>query len=72
MAVLDAMGLLPEGEPFVNESLIGSLYRGRIVGRTQVGDHPAIVPEVEATAWITGEHAFFVDDDDPLRDGLTL
>ena len=33
MAVLDAMGLLPEGEPFVDEGLSGSLLRGRVAGR---------------------------------------
>jgi proline racemase len=71
MAVLDAMGLLPDGERFVNESLIGSLYRGRIVRRTQVGAQPAIVPEIEATAWITGEATFYLDEDDPLKDGFT-
>ena len=72
MAVLDAMGLLPEGALFVNESLIGSLYRGRIVRRTQVGEIAAIIPEIEGAAWITGEHAFYLDEDDPLRDGFRI
>jgi proline racemase len=72
MAVLDAMGLLPPDQAFVHESLIGTLFRGRIVRRTQVGDVPAIVPEIEGSAWITGEHTFLVDDEDPLRDGFRL
>jgi trans-L-3-hydroxyproline dehydratase len=72
MAVLDAMGLLPDREAFVHESLIGSLCRGRIARRTQVGETPAIVPEIEATAWITGEHTFAIDEDDPLRDGVRV
>jgi proline racemase len=72
MAVLDAMGLLPDGQTFVHESLIGSLYRGRIVRRTQVGELPAIVPQIEGAAWITGEHTFYVDDDDPLKEGFTV
>ena len=72
MAVLDAMGLLPEHEVFVHESLIGSLFRGRIARRTQVGEFAAIVPEVEGTATITGEHTFFIDDDDPLKDGFLV
>ena len=72
MAVLDAMGLLPEHDAFVHESLIGSLFRGRILRRTQVGDLPAIIPQIEGTAWITGEHTFYVDDDDPLKDGFRL
>jgi trans-L-3-hydroxyproline dehydratase len=72
MAVLDAMGLLPGDRPFVHESLIGTLFRGRVVGRTTVGDLPAIRPDLEGSAWITGEHAFLIDDDDPLRGGFRI
>jgi trans-L-3-hydroxyproline dehydratase len=72
MAVLDAMGLLPDGGAFVSESVIGSLHRGRILRRTQVGEAPAIVAEIEGDAWITGEHTFYVDEDDPLKDGFRL
>jgi trans-L-3-hydroxyproline dehydratase len=70
MAVLDAMGLLPDDQHFVHEGLLGSLLRGRILRRTIVGDTPAIVTEIEATAWITGEHTFFLADDDPFREGI--
>lgn len=72
MAVLDAMGLLLADHQFVHESIIGTLHRGRVAARTQVGDHAAIVTEIEAAASITGEHTFFMDDDDPLRDGFEL
>jgi proline racemase len=71
MSVLDAMGLLPESGPFVQEGLIGTLFRGRAIGRTMVGERPAISTEIEAAAWITGDHTFWLDDDDPLREGLT-
>lgn len=70
MAVLDAMGLLADGHTFVHESLGGTLHRGRVVRRTQVGEVPAIVPEIEGAAWITGEHRFLLDEDDPLQSGL--
>jgi proline racemase len=72
MAVLDAMGLLPEGEPFVHEGLSGALLRGRVVGRSRVGDTSALVTEIEGSAWITGEHTFLLDEDDPCREGLSL
>jgi proline racemase len=72
MAVLDAMGLLPDGQPFVHEGLGGSLLRGRIVGRSQVRDTPAIITEIEGSAWIIGEHTFLLDEDDPFREGLSL
>jgi trans-L-3-hydroxyproline dehydratase len=72
MAVIDAMGLLGDDRPFVHESLVGTTFTGRIGSRTQVGDYSAILPEIEGSAWITGEHTFLVDDGDPLREGFRL
>jgi proline racemase len=72
MAVIDAMGLLAGDKPFVHESIIGTQFIGRVAGRTVVGQYPAIVPEIEGSAWITGEHMFLIDDEDPLRDGFRL
>jgi proline racemase len=72
MAVLDAMGLLPDGQPFVHEGLSGSLLRGTVVGRSRVGDTPAIITEIQGSAWIIGEHTFLLDEDDPFREGLSF
>ena len=72
MAVIDAMGLLSDDKPFVHESLIGTRFNGRIASRTMVGDLQAIVPEIEGAAWITGEHTFLVEDDDPLKEGFRI
>ncbi|HUF46842.1 MAG TPA: proline racemase family protein, partial [Vicinamibacterales bacterium] len=72
LSVLDAMGLASPTEPFVHESLIGTTFSARIVGRTDVGPHAAIVPELSGEAWITGEHTFIVDDRDPLRGGFRI
>ena len=72
MAVLDAMGLLDAERPFVHESLAGTLFRGRLLRRAAVGDFDAIVPEIEGSAWITGEHTFLIDDADPLGRGFLL
>jgi trans-L-3-hydroxyproline dehydratase len=72
MAVVDAMGLLSGDRPFVHESLIGTTFTGRISARTAVGDLEAIVPEIEGSAWITGEHTFLVDEDDPLKEGFRI
>jgi len=72
MAVVDAMGLLSADKPFVHESLIGTRFNGRITTHTAVGDYQAIVPEIEGSAWITGEHTFIVDDSDPLKNGFRL
>lgn len=72
MAVVDAMGLLGPDRPFVHESLIGTRFTGRVASRTQVGEVQAIVPEIEGSAWITGEHTFLVDDRDPLKEGFRI
>jgi trans-L-3-hydroxyproline dehydratase len=72
MAVIDAMGLLDEGRPFVHESIVDTTISGRVAGRTQVGDYAAIVPEITGDAWITGEHTFLIDERDPLREGIRI
>jgi trans-L-3-hydroxyproline dehydratase len=75
MAVVDAMGLLNDsgsGPAFRHESLIGTVFTGRVSARTIVGEYQAIVPEIEGSAWITGEHTFLVADDDPLREGFRI
>ena len=85
MAVLAAMGMLSEGEQvFTHESIIGTRFRGRVVGRTTVPTAnlklqtpnddgiEAIIPEIEGSAYITGENTFLIDDRDPLRHGFRL
>jgi proline racemase len=72
MAVVDAIGLLGSDRPFVHESLIGTRFNGRVTARTAIGDYEAIIPEIEGSAWITGEHTFLIDDGDPLREGFRI
>jgi len=71
LAVLTAMGLIERGSPFVHESISGARFVGRVREPTAVGAYEAIVPEVEGSAWIIGEHVFFIDDADPFGDGLS-
>ncbi len=72
MAVLNDMGLLLDDLPFVHESIVGTTFKGRVVDRVAVGELSAIVPEIEGSAWITGEHTFLIDGDDPLKAGFRL
>ena len=72
MAVVDGMGLLAPDRPFRHESIVGTVFSGRVVSRARVGDYDAIVPELEGSAWVTGEHTFIVEDDDPLAEGFRL
>jgi trans-L-3-hydroxyproline dehydratase len=72
MAVLSEMEVLADGGTFVHESIVGTLFTGRITGRRRVGEFSAIVPEIEGAAWITGEHRFLIDGDDPLKAGFRI
>ena len=72
MAVLAARNLLAPGEPFMHESLIGSVFSCRIEETTTVGPHPAVIPSVAGQAWITGISQIGMDPTDPFADGYTL
>jgi trans-L-3-hydroxyproline dehydratase len=72
MAVLAEMGVLVDEAPFIHESIVGTTFTGQIVRRTMVGEREAIVPSIEGSAWITGEHTFLIDGDDPLKAGFRL
>jgi proline racemase len=72
LAVLDAMGLVGPDRPVRHEGPSGQVFEGRVVDRLSASDPPAIVAEITATAWITGEHVFLLDAEDPLADGFRL
>src|SRR5204862_5650913 len=72
MAQLHARGELAVGEPFVNESVIGTRFTGRLVEETEVGACPAVVPEITGRAWITGAAEYRLEDDDPFPAGFAL
>jgi proline racemase len=72
MAVLSAMGLLGHDQTFAHESIIGSLFRGRVVDEAVVGELPAIVPEISGEAYITGECTFIIDEEDPFAYGFRI
>ncbi len=72
MAVLHAMGLLDVNLPFTPEGIVGTVVDSRIERLTRVGDVTAIVPSLTAPVWLTGEHTFFVAEDDPLGEGFRL
>lgn len=72
MASLYAKGELKIGEEFVNESIIGTIFTGRLTGRTKVKGFDAVLPEIDGDAHITGFSQFVLDPSDPIRDGFLL
>ena len=72
LAQLHARGMLDTGTDFVNESVIGTRFTGRIVEETTVAGRPAVVPEITGRAWITGIGQYLLDPTDPFPAGFRL
>jgi proline racemase len=72
MAALVALGQLEIGQSFINEGLMGTLYRGMPVGADMQNSISGIIPQVEGSAWITGHSRLFVDERDPLGNGYLV
>jgi proline racemase len=72
IAILAATGRLTERQHFVNHSIVGSTFIGRILGRSVEHGRDAVTPMVTGTAYATGEHTFVVDPDDDMTPGFVL
>ena len=72
LAALHARGRLAVGDEFVNESITGGLFRGRVREATTLGAFDAVIPEITGSAYITGFHDFVLDPRDPHPHGFEL
>ena len=72
LANLHARGQLGVGGAFGHESIIGTLFTGRIAALTDVAGTPAVVPEITGRAWMTGQGTLCLDSTDPFPGGFLL
>ncbi|GAB6138054.1 proline racemase [Halanaerobaculum tunisiense] len=72
LATLYAKDELDQGEEFIYESITGTKFKGEIVGVGKVGEFNTVVPQITASAYITGFNHFVTDPDDPLKEGFCL
>lgn len=70
-AKLSTLNLEP-GEHIIQESIIGSQFKGAVVDYTQVENFPGIIPQITGSAWVTGIHKFSLDATDPYKEGFLL
>jgi 4-hydroxyproline epimerase len=68
LACLAADGKLAEGEPWVQESIIGSTFTGRF--RWLDRSAGKVLPIITGTAFVTGETTLLLDERDPFRWGI--
>jgi len=71
-AILHAKGEIKVGESIIIESIIGSTFSVKVVATTTFGHYDAVIPEVSGNAYITGKNTFWINQEDPLKDGFIL
>ena len=72
MAALHAKGELPLDQDFHHEGPLGTIFTGRLVRETKIGNYKAVVPTLSGQAWITGFAQYVVDPEDPFPNGFTV
>jgi proline racemase len=72
MAVLHARGELALGEDFRHQGILDTVWTGRLIAETRVGDRPAVVPRITGRGWIYGRTEYLADPQDPFPGGFTV
>lgn len=72
MAQLASRGKLAVGEAFHHESIIGSIFKGRVEAAAEVAGREAIIPSIAGWARMTGYNTIFIDDRDPFAHGFVV
>ena len=72
MAIHHKRGEIKPGEKMSIESITDSVFLGSVVGAESFGPFDAVIPQVEGTAFVTGQHTFLIDPEDPMREGFIL
>ncbi|MFD1037538.1 proline racemase family protein [Virgibacillus byunsanensis] len=72
LAVLYSNHQIGEHDLFVHESIVGSLFKARILETLKVKEYDAVIAEVTGSAWLMGMHRFFYNEKDLLKEGYLL
>lgn len=72
MATLFAKHELEIGKEFINESIIGTKFRGRLLKEVFVNGLKAVIPEITGNAYITGFNRFVLTPNDPFKFGFIV
>ncbi len=72
MAIHYKRGELALHQKMTIESITGAVFVGSVVSPISYGGREAVIPCVEGTAYITGQHEFIIDPEDPFTNGFFL
>jgi proline racemase len=71
-AIQFARGEITLNQSLTIDSILGTSFTVECVAETTVGDLPAVLTRVSGSAWMTGEHRFVLEEDDPLAAGFMI
>jgi proline racemase len=72
LALLDASGELPRGATLRHEGIAGGVFTARVSAEVDLDGTPAVITEVEGSAFRTGAHEFYLDPADEIGTGFLL
>lgn len=72
LATLYSYGSIKINEPFVHESIVGSIFHARILRTTKIKEYDAVISEIIGSAWVMGMHSFMSSELDELNEGFLL
>lgn len=72
LALMHARGQIALGERLISRSILGTEFHMRIEKEAPVGDFSGVLPSISGRAWITGQHSYFLDPDDPFPEGYSV
>ena len=72
MAMMYAHGTLGLHQTLINESVIGTLFRGELIDEVEEGEFHAVIPQITGSAYVTGVANYLIDSRDPLKYGFLL
>ncbi|MFT5140908.1 MAG: proline racemase [Rhodothermales bacterium] len=71
-AILYASGDIGLNQVLTIDSILGTSFTVECVEEVTVGDIPAVLTRVRGSAWMTGEHRFVLEENDPLAAGFLI
>ena len=69
---MHAHGLIEEGVPFTNRSVIDTVFSGQVTGTEKVGEFDGVLTEVGGAAHIMGFNQLVLEPGDPLPEGFRI
>jgi len=72
LALMKHKGIAIPGQKFVFESILGTEFEGQVQEVITFQGYEAVRPLVTGRAHVTGEHTFFLNQNDPLVHGFLL